>query len=79
MGGWLKSPHGYGVLNRMACIVKMFSCSYTTLFEIDFLLKHNIGNNANIGTRGSTMRKQKKFDDKMLPPVSIELRPLINL
>ena len=40
---------------------------------------HKNGINANIGIRGFTMWKQKQLSDKMLPPVSIEPRPLMNL
>ena len=40
---------------------------------------HNNGNNANIGIRGFPTWRQKKSNDKMLPPMRIEPRTLMNL
>ena len=49
-----------------------FFCFRLVVNHSRFSQIHNIGNNANIGIRGFTMGKQKKFSDKMLPLVGVE-------
>ena len=65
---WVKSFDRYGIRDE-----PHVSCWWGSGFS----QTHNIGNNTNISIGGFSIWKQKKIQWKMLPPVGIELRPLI--
>ena len=51
---------------------KVVNLGSTVSVHLSFSQKYSIGNNANIGIRGFTRRKQEKISNKMLPLVRID-------